>query len=167
MPVLHKAPTVARNFHSNNLQDLKYRKLFCLIVCLVLTFIKIQAIAQKPCYVYPDAMYKASIQKGTISLSDSILFIAGSIQADYRVIGFANPDTCSKRLIVFSVFTRDVDGNPYGCQYGSYYSTQSIDSVLIKYTGKVKGFIQASVIVNGLKKTSVYFESRWIRFTKY
>jgi hypothetical protein len=117
--------------------------------------------------VYPDEIHKASIQKGTINLSDSILSISGSIQADYRVIGFANPDTCSKRLIVFSVFTRDVDGNPYGCQYGSYYSTQSIDSVLIKYTAKVKGFIQASVIVNGLKKTSVYFESRWIRFTKY
>jgi hypothetical protein len=124
--------------------------------------------AQSPCFTYPDAIDPGSIQKATISLGDSLLDVFPDIRSDYRVIGYAKPDICSRRQILFSVFTKDVENNPYECRYGAFYSTSSGDyhDIAIKYTGKTKYFIKTQLYIKGQKMGELFFERRWVRLTR-
>lgn len=58
-------------------------------------------------------MSEAFFQKAMINLSDSSLTVYENIRADYRIFGYQKPDTNSRKMILFSVFTSDVENNPY------------------------------------------------------
>jgi hypothetical protein len=123
--------------------------------------------AQSPCFTYPDSIDRAQMQKATFSLRDSLFIITANIHADYRIIGYSKPDVCSSRQILFSVFTKDVDQNPYHCQYGAFYSTSGgFQNMSIKFRAIFKGFVRADLFVSGRKKGTIYFERRWVSFTK-
>lgn len=145
---------------------LRFILVFTLPLCVIIVASE-NASAQSPCYTYPDAIDPASMQKATISLGDSLLEVFPDIRSDYRVIGYAKPDICSRRQIVFSVFTRDVENNPYGCTYGAFYSTSSgYHDIAIKYTGKTKHFIKTQIFIKGQNMGELFFERRWVRVTK-
>jgi hypothetical protein len=115
-------------------------------------------------HIYPDAIYEDDIEKAQISKGDSSFFVYNNIRKDYRIFGYQRPDTNSKRLILFSVFTRDVENNPYKCTYGAYYGSLGMNSIQIKFVADKGSFIIADLIIERKNAAKLYFEKKWIEF---
>lgn len=111
-------------------------------------------------------MTEAAFQKATVSLRDSLLRVYGNIRADYRIFGYEQPDTNSRKLIFFSVFTTDVEKNPYQCPYGAYYATSDMPHTTIKYISNAGNFIKANLIQAEKVETSLYIRKEWVEFEK-
>jgi hypothetical protein len=86
------------------------------------------------------------------------------MRKDHRIFGYAKPDTKSERLLLISVFTNDVENNPFGCKLGSYYDTSGMDDITLKYKETLGKFIKAVAIDKSNNKTDIYFEKKWIEF---
>lgn len=110
-------------------------------------------------------MSEDSYQKAVINPSDSSLNVYQNIRADYRIFGYRKPDTNSRKMIFFSVFTTDVDKNPYKCSYGSYYSSSEMENMKMKYVKDVGNFIEAKLIRNENELlTPIYILKSWVEF---
>ncbi|MEZ4803495.1 MAG: hypothetical protein R2797_12045 [Gelidibacter sp.] len=96
--------------------------------------------------------------------SDSIIWVPQNINSDYKIFGYKNKDSLSEKLILISVFTKDVENNPYDCKYGAYYHTQGMDGLKLKYISTEGDFVKTAIIKNGLIVDKVYMESRWFEF---
>jgi hypothetical protein len=107
-----------------------------------------------------------NITKGYFFLSDSLFYLRARMQEDHRIFGYEKPDIRSKPLILFSIFTNDVENNPYGCELGSYYDTDGTDGLTIKYQGAEGDFVEAFAIDSLKKKTRIFFEKKWIVIEK-
>jgi len=102
---------------------------------------------------YPDRYSKL------IHMDDK-LYLVANIRKDHRIFGFAKPSYDSDLMILFSIFTNDVEGNPFTCLIGSYYDT-SIPSIEIKYLQDIDDFVKTKVYYLD-KEYIVYFEKKWI-----
>lgn len=116
-------------------------------------------------HIYPDAIDEQNILKAEISKGDGSFTVFGDIKKDYRIFGYEQPDTNSKRLIVFSVFTRDVQGNPYKCDYDAFYATSSMKNSHITFKSVAGSFVKTELYTDGQKVADLYFEKKWIEFT--
>lgn len=105
-----------------------------------------------------------SYNKLSISRRDSTMTLTSDIKKDHRIFGYGSPDKNSKKVLLFSVWTHDVEGNPCKCAYGSYYQTMGIKDLDLKYLGTEKDFIKAGVYAKGRLSGMVYFEKRWTEF---
>jgi hypothetical protein len=94
---------------------------------------------------------------------DSTINLTAYMRKDHRFFGYATPDVTSERLILFSIFTDDVQNNPFGCKLGAYYDTR-IDSLTLKYVSTKGNFVQAKAVDKTNQSTTVYFEKKWIDF---
>ena len=103
-----------------------------------------------------------NITKAYINLQDSIFDLRTDMRKDHRFFGYEKPDTTSKKLLLFSIFTNDVDNNPFGYELGAYYDMMESDGLQIKYQGSVGDFIKTIVSDQEGKKTTLYFEKKWI-----
>jgi hypothetical protein len=105
-----------------------------------------------------------NITKAYINPEDSSFFIVANMRLDHRMIGYQNPDTTSAGLILFSIFTNDVDGNPFGYPLGAYYDSYELEHLNLKYAGQHEGFAHILAKKANSEPTSIYFEQRWIAF---
>lgn len=117
---------------------------------------------------YKDTqMNEEFFQKAVIDLRDSSLNVYQNIRADYRIFGYQKPDTNSKKVIFFSVFTSDVENNPYQCVYGSYYHSGAMADTKIKYVKNNGNFVEAHLIKeNQILPAPIYFLKNWVEFEK-
>jgi hypothetical protein len=104
------------------------------------------------------------IQRAIITRSDSAINVYQNIRADYRIFGYSAPDTNSRKMILISVFTNDVEGNPYQCPYGAYYYSGGIPDTELKYTGQTAAFIRASLVKEGADPVTIYIQKEWTEF---
>jgi len=105
--------------------------------------------------------------KAFIILSDSAIFLTTNKTLDHRIFGFAEPSKKSKRLLLLSIFTSDVETNPFNCELGAYYDTSGMQNMKIKYISRSKDFIKALVIeTNTGKHTTIFFERKCVEFMK-
>lgn len=112
-------------------------------------------------------MNEAFFQKAMINLSDSSLNVYENVRADYRIFGYEKPDTSSRKMILFSVFTSDVKNNPYRCKFGAYYSSGAMHNTKIKYIKKTGAFVEVHLIKESdIKPASVYMLKDWVEFEK-
>lgn len=91
-------------------------------------------------------------------------FVVGNIRNDYRVFGYSSPDATSKKLILFSIFTKEVEGNPYKCPLGSYYETAGMkegDKIILISIAKT--FIKLKYITAYNNATIFYIKRNLIR----
>ena len=93
---------------------------------------------------------------------DSTISLTANIRQDHRIFGYSRPDIKSKRLLLLSVFTDDVENNPFGCKLGSYYDTSRMDDLTLKYLETLENFVKAVAIDKTNHKTILYFEKKWI-----
>jgi hypothetical protein len=123
---------------------------------------------------YPDTQKKSTtpapeineeaMQRAVISKRDSSFMVYNNIRADYRIIGYQLPDTSSKKMVLFSVFTADVENNPSRCPYGSYYGSPSNEELEIKYTGDQGKFVKAFINNDKGESATIYFPKKWVEF---
>lgn len=111
-----------------------------------------------------DQLEDEFIQKAIIYRRDSALSIFGNIRADYKIFGYQAPDTNSRKLLLISVFTNDVEGNPYRCDYGAYYSSAAIENTRIKYVRSTGNFVEANLIKDHVILTPIFFQKSWVEF---
>lgn len=107
---------------------------------------------------------KDDITKAYVSSSDSLIYLTANIRKDHRIFGYAEPNTNSKRLLLLSVFTNDVENNPFKCELGAYYDTSGMENLTLKYQGKEGNFIKALATDKTDKVQTVYFEKKWMEF---
>jgi len=107
------------------------------------------------------------LNKAIIVLSDSSIFLTANIKLDHRIFGFSEPNKRSKRMLLLSVFTDDVENNPFDCELGAYYDTSNMQNMKIKYISTTKDFVKAKVIeLNSGKLITVFFEKNYFEFIK-
>ena len=104
------------------------------------------------------------IQKATVSKSDSSIWLAANMKLDHRIFGYAKPDTTSRKMILISIFTNDVKGNPFKCLFGSYYETNGMADMELKYVSTEGHFVKANILKNNVIEGLVYFGKEWIKF---
>jgi len=95
---------------------------------------------------------------------DSTIHLTVNKYQDHRIFGYAQPDIKSERLLLLSVFTNDVENNPFGCRLGAYYDTGGMGELTLKYNSTTGNFVKATVIDEANKSTTIYFEKKWIEF---
>jgi hypothetical protein len=107
------------------------------------------------------------ISKATIE-KDSTIWLRADIRRDHRFFGYEKPGVSSRRLILFSIFTNDVENNPFGCTYGSYYDTNGLDdSLKLKFVSRIGNFIRAQLIKADTDRpliADIFFENKWLKF---
>jgi hypothetical protein len=118
---------------------------------------------------FHDAIDQDNLLKAEVNRSDSSMWIRGDIKKDYRIFGYERASTKSKPLILFSVFTRDVESNPYKCRYGAFYSTSDLafEQPRIKFKGFSGKFVRTDFVIEGKVVDTFYFERKWVTFTKW
>lgn len=102
--------------------------------------------------------------KAQISKADSSFWIGGQKDDKYKIFGYAAPDLKSNKLILFSVFTKDIAGNPNNCLLGAYYNTLQLENEQIKYVGDAKNDFVKTLFSNSTRSTEVYFKKSQIEF---
>jgi hypothetical protein len=96
---------------------------------------------------------------------DSTINLIANIRQDHRIFGYAKPDIKSERLLLLSVFTDDVENNPFGCKLGAYYETAGMDELTLKFISSNGNFVKAVAIDKKNKSTIIYFEKKVIEFS--
>ncbi|MBB2148648.1 hypothetical protein [Pedobacter gandavensis] len=119
---------------------------------------------EKPEAEAPDQINDEMIQKAIVYRSDSSLNMFENIRADYRIFGYQAPDTNSRKLLLVSVFTKDVEGNPYHCDYGSYYYSGAMEDTQIKFVKRTGDFVEANLIKDKVILTPIFFHKSWVEF---
>jgi uncharacterized protein YcfL len=112
-----------------------------------------------------NASVKASgsnVTKAHVSRQDSSISLTADIRLDHRFFGYSNSDLNSERLLLFSVFTNDVEKNPFGCKLGSYYDTRGMQNIKLKFLQTDGNFIKAMATDSSNNLTTLYFERKWI-----
>ncbi len=102
--------------------------------------------------------------KLSISHVDSTISLIADIKKDHRIFGFKDPNIKSKKLILFSIWTHDVEGNPCDCIFGSYYQTLGVKDLDLKYLGRENDFIIAGIYLKSKLIEITYFEKKWTEF---
>jgi len=95
---------------------------------------------------------------------DSTIHLTANIRKDHRIFGYAKPDNNSERLLLLSVFTNDVENNPFKCKLGAYYDTGGMNELTLKYVSTIGDFVKAVAIDKTNNSTTIYFEKKWIDF---
>ena len=105
-----------------------------------------------------------NINKAFVFLKDgdSTINLTSNIRLDHRIFGYAEPDVHSERLLLLSVFTNDVENNPFHCRFGAYYDTRGMHDLSLKYVSITDNFVRATVIDKSNNHTTIYFEKKWI-----
>ena len=103
---------------------------------------------------------KAYIEK------DSTIWIPQSMKSEHRIFGYKDKNVSSEKLILVSVFTKDVENNPFKCKYGSYYHTQSMNDLVLKYLKTENDFMKIAILKEGRTIDVVYMEKKWFEFDK-
>lgn len=115
--------------------------------------------------VYLEPLNEEALNHISIPLSrgDSALYLTANMRADHRIFGYSEPNTRSEKLLLFSIFTNEVEKNPFRCKYGSYYDIGNYSqSFSLKYKSKENNFIKVQLTDSLLHKTNVYFEKKWV-----
>lgn len=113
-------------------------------------------------YMDSDNLTKAIVWK-----ADSSITVNANIKLDHRIFGYAEADTNSRKLLLFSVFTDDVEGNPYECPFGSYYDSSGMEELEMKFVKKEGNFVKADLLKEKKAISSVYFDKNWVEFSTY
>lgn len=92
---------------------------------------------------------------------DSSMDLMADMELDHRIKGYAAADTSSEVLILFSIFTDDVEGNPFNYPLGAYYDLMEED-ITLRYVGEENGFVKTECSLDQAKIHTVYFEKKWV-----
>jgi len=106
-----------------------------------------------------EVQMEENCNKFIVSDDDEMLLVA-RIRCDYRIVGYSAPSLKSKHLILFSVFTKDVESKTQ-LPLGNYYGTADLEDGSLHYVKTRGNFVQARYISTAEQKT-VYFEKKYV-----
>ena len=86
-----------------------------------------------------------------------------SIKYDYKVFGYKEPNTASEKLFLVSIYTKDIEGNPYKCKYGAYYDPSFFKEFELKFDKYIGDFARISIQFNNGKTATIYIEKKYFK----
>ena len=86
------------------------------------------------------------INKVVVSKKDSSISFVMNTLLGQGYFGYSQPDTNSRKLILFSIANKEVKNNPFNCKYGSYYSVNDAKKYFFKFSGSKNGFSEIQMI---------------------
>jgi hypothetical protein len=90
--------------------------------------------------------FESRSSPAVIYKNDNLLYVYDDMHQDIRLFGYAKPDTMSQKMILYSIFTSDVEGNPFNCPFGAYYQTNGLRNGEIRVLStKAPMFIKAEI----------------------
>ena len=104
------------------------------------------------------------INHAYVSLLDSSVALTANMRADHRIFGYIAPDIRSQRLLLLSIYTTDVEQNPFQCPLGAYYDTANPEAPAIKYLSTEGDFVKTIATSKAQQSTVLFFEKKWITF---
>lgn len=105
-------------------------------------------------------MGKAYIKK------DGSILMSANIKKDHRIFGYKNKDINSEKMMLISIFTNEVEHNPFGCKYGAFYDTSEMIGMKLKYIATENDFLKIEIIKNKKTIDEVYMLKKWFEFEK-
>ena len=106
----------------------------------------------------PGYMGKAIVQE------NGSIWLTANMKRDHRIFGYKKNDINSQKLILLSIFTNEVENNPFNCKYGAYYDTSGMNNINLKYISTGDDFIKVAVLKNKEKLDEVYMLKKWFEF---
>jgi len=67
-------------------------------------------------------------------------------------------------MILISVFSNEVEGNPFNCPLGSYYHSGSIEGMTLKYITTEGQFVKVKVNKTDGPQYVLYIDKKWTEF---
>ena len=88
-----------------------------------------------------------------------------NINKEYKIFGYDSPSTLANKLFLFSVSTRDVEGNPYNCKYGSFYESYGLEEtgISLKYVSDTLHFRKLKLVKDNSISEFCYIEKEWLK----
>lgn len=99
-----------------------------------------------------------------IITKDSLVWMNASMNRDHRIFGYQKKDTLSKKMILLSIFTNDVENNPFNCEYGAYYDSSGMKELDLKYLSTEGEFHKIAITKKGKIIDKVYMQKKWFNF---
>ncbi len=99
--------------------------------------------------------FKREVVQHYLSSDGSTIKLTANITQDHRIFGYANPDNKSERLLLLSVFTNDVENNPFQCKLAAFYETSGMKDLTLKYISTTKNFVKANATDKTNKSTTI------------
>lgn len=97
---------------------------------------------------------------------DGSIWLTPTMKKDHRIFGYRLTDIHSEKMILVSIFTNEVEHNPFGCKYGSFYGTHEMKTMQLKYMATENDFLKIKLIKNGMVIDTVYMLKKWFEFEK-
>lgn len=103
-------------------------------------------------------MGKAYIDK------EGSVWVTANMKKDHRIFGYKVKDTHSEKMILFSIFTNEVENNPFGCNYGAFYDTNGLTDLKLKYIATENDYLKMEIVKDGKAIDEVYMLKKWFEF---
>lgn len=109
-----------------------------------------------------DSQYmgKAFVEK------DGTIWMSANMKKDHRIFGYKDKDIYSEKMILLSIFTNEVENNPFDCEYGAFYDTSGMKDMELRYIATENNFLKIEIIKNEKTIDQVYMLKKWFEFEK-
>jgi len=98
--------------------------------------------------------------------NDSTIRMSADMKKDHRIFGYKEKDINSTKMILLSIFTNEVENNPFNCKYGSYYDTGDMINMKLKYLLTEGEFLKVGIMKERKVIEEVYMLKKWFAFEK-
>ncbi|CCH01346.1 hypothetical protein FAES_3338 [Fibrella aestuarina BUZ 2] len=93
------------------------------------------------------------------------MWLRADIQRDHHIFGYEQPDTTSRKLLLLSLFTDSVQGNPHQCLYGAYYESASLNDLHLTFVRFTNAFAESRLLSGAKPIDTLYFRKEWVMWT--
>jgi hypothetical protein len=97
-----------------------------------------------------------------IAKVDSSIWLSARKDDEQRIFGYQSPDTTSKKMILFSIYKKDVLENPFNCKYGVYYQTNDMKGMTLKYATDETPFVGVHIYKGDTLIDKLYILREWM-----
>ena len=107
----------------------------------------------------------AHAQTGRVDAATGQYTFTGTLADNYMFYGYAEPDSRSKKLIMFSAYPLNISDNPlYQYPLGAYHETSGLkDGHRIEYIGHKNGFAEMRYLNTEHEETIFYIKEGYVK----
>ena len=95
---------------------------------------------------------------------DGSIWLMADMKKDHRIFGYSDKSTQSTKMILLSIFTDEVENNPFDCKYGAYYETNEMKNMSLLYLASDKKFLKVGVQLDEEMIDVVFMEKKFFVF---
>ena len=119
------------------------------------------------CTLFFGINFAQAQTRGTIDKNTRLFTVKAALADKYSVIGYAEPDRKSQKMIIFSVYDNEVTDNPMNLPLGAYHETTGLkDGDHIEYDSEAGQFVKLNYIRSNKTITPFYIERGFIKFSQ-